>query len=54
MISLYGEVVLANFGIIGTKRDFIYYYHFRVYFSIIGFDESDKLCWKHDILLFQQ
>ena len=27
---------------------------FKVYFSIIGFDESDKLCWKYGIFLFQQ
>ena len=25
---------------------------FRIFLSIIGFDESDKLCWKHNIFLF--
>ena len=25
---------------------------FRVYLSIVGFDESEKLCWKHEIILF--
>ena len=24
---------------------------FTVFFSSIGFDESDNLCWKHDIFL---
>ena len=27
---------------------------FKVYLSIIGFDESDKLCWKHEICLIKQ
>ena len=53
LISLDGEVVLTNCGIIGPERYFTYYDHFKVYLSIIGFDESDKLCWKHEIFLFR-
>ena len=26
---------------------------FKVYLSMIGFDESDKLCWKRKMILFQ-
>ena len=54
MISLDGEVILANLCVSVPERDFIYYDHFNVYLSMILFDESEKLCWKHEIFLFQK
>ena len=53
MRSLDGEVVLTNFCISGPERHFSYNDHFKVYISMIGFDKSDKLCWKHDMFLFK-
>ena len=53
MRSLDGEIVLANFGITGPERDFIYYDNFRVSLSMIGFDESYKSCWKREMITFQ-
>ena len=54
LISFYGEILLANCGITATERYFIYYDHFEVYFSMIGIDESEHLCWKHKMFLFRR
>ena len=44
--SLYVVIALVNCLIFGPERYFIYYDCFTVYLSMIGFDESDKFCWK--------
>ena len=55
MISLDGDILLGNCCISRPERYLIYYENFKGYiFSIIGFDELDKSCWKHDMPLFQQ
>ena len=54
MRPLDGEVVLYNFCISRPEIDFIYYDNFKVYLSMIGFDESDKFSCKHEMFLFQR